>query len=159
MVSEGESAPQFTAPLANGSVDEFDLGEAIDEDAPVVLAFFPGAFTGVCTHEMNEFQNRLDDFASAGATVYGLSVDLPYALNEFREQEGLSFGLISDSSRDIVDQFDISMDFAASEVYDLAKRSVFVIDGEGTIRYAWVSDDASLEPDYDEVLAAAEAAA
>ena len=159
MVSPGDPAPEFTAPLANGDVAEFDLAAAIASDAPVVLAFFPAAFTGTCTSEMNAFQDRLDAFAEAGATVYGVSVDLPFALNEFREQEGLSFGMISDSQRDVVDAYGVEMDFESTGVYDIAKRAVFVIDGDGTIRYAWVSDDAGVEPNYDEVEAAAEQAA
>jgi len=152
MVDEGDTAPDFTAPLANGDVDSFTLSEHLDE-APLVLAFFPGAFTGVCSHEMNEFQNKLEEFQAAGASVYGISVDSPFALNEFREKLGLQFDLISDAEKDIIDAYDIPMDFADLGVYDVAKRSVFVVDADGEVRYAWISDDPGVEPDYDEVLA------
>ena len=98
MVEAGDEAPDFTAPLANGDVDEFTLSENLD-DAPLVLAFFPGAFTSVCTHEMNAFQDRIENFEEVDATVYGISVDSPFSLNEFRDQLGLEFELISDVNR------------------------------------------------------------
>jgi len=151
MVSTGDEAPTFTAPLADGDVDSFTLDDRLDE-APIVLAFFPGAFTGVCTHEMNTFQDRLGEFSDAGATVYGVSIDTPFSQNEFKEKLGLEFDLLSDTNREIIDEWDISMDFAELGVDGVAKRSVFVIDGDGVVQYAWVSDDPGVEPDYDEVI-------
>ncbi|WP_137283337.1 redoxin domain-containing protein [Halorussus salinisoli] len=157
MVEVGDDAPDFTAPLANGDVEEFTLSENLD-DAPVVLAFFPGAFTGVCTTEMATFEEELDQFEDADATVYGVSVDAPFSLNEFRDQEDLSFGLISDSNKEIIDAYDAEMDFADMGYYGVAKRSVFVVDSDGEVTYEWVSDDPGVEPDYEEVREAAEAA-
>jgi len=148
MVSEGDKAPDFTAPLANGDVDEFTLSEAL-EDGPVVLAFFPGAFTGVCSHEMNEFQDRLASFEDLGVAVCGVSVDSPFAQNAFRDELGLEFGLVSDSGKEVIDSYGISMDFVDLGVPGVAKRSVFVVDSDGTVSYAWVSDDPGVEPDYD----------
>ena len=154
MVSVGDTAPDFTAPLADGDVGEVTLSAAV-EDGPVVLAFFPGAFTSVCSHEMEAFDERLDELDAAGVDIYGVSVDTPFALNAFREELGLGFPLVSDSQRDIVDAYDIAMDFTAMGVYDLAKRAVFVVDEDRTVTYAWVSDDPGVEPDYDAVLDAA----
>jgi len=158
MVTEGDTAPDFTAPLANGDVDSFTLSENLDE-APIVLAFFPGAFTSVCSHEMTAFRDRIEEVEEAGATLYGISVDSPFALNEFRDKLELSFDLISDAEKEIVDAYDLTMDFDELGVYDVAKRSVFVVDSDGEITYAWVSDDPGVEPDYDEVLEAAADAA
>ena len=156
MVSVGDTAPDFTAPLADGDVGEVTLSAAV-EDGPVVLAFFPGAFTSVCSHEMEAFDERLDELDAAGVNIYGVSVDTPFALNAFREELGLGFPLVSDSQRDIVDAYDIAMDFTAMGVYNLAKRAVFVVDTDRTVSYAWVSDDPGVEPDYDEVLSAVRA--
>jgi peroxiredoxin len=155
MVDEGDTAPDFTAPLANGDVDSITLSETVG-DGPVVLAFFPGAFTGVCSHEMNTFQDHLDDFEDAGATVRGISVDSPFALNAFRDELDLSFDLVSDADKEIIEDYDIPMDFAELGVHDVAKRSVFVLDDDREVTYAWVSDDPGVEPDYEEVLAAVE---
>jgi len=157
MVSTGDDAPAFTAPLADGDIGSFSLTEALDSDAPVVLAFFPGAFTSVCSHEMQTFEQRLDDLADAGGTVYGVSIDSPFALNAFREKLSLSFDLVSDVNRDIIEAYDVSMAFEAVGIERLAKRAVFVIDGERTVTYAWVSDDPGVEPDYDEVIRAIDA--
>ncbi|WP_018258303.1 redoxin domain-containing protein [Halomicrobium katesii] len=156
MLSTGDEAPSFTAPLANGDIESFTLADRLDE-APIVLAFFPGAFTGVCTHEMNTFQDRLDDFSEAGASVYGVSIDTPFSQNEFRDKLGLEFDLLSDSNREIVDEWGLSMDFDELGVDGVAKRSVFVIDGDGVVQYAWVSDDPGVEPEYDDVLDAVDA--
>jgi len=157
MVSEGDSAPDFTAPLADGDIGEFTLSDRLDE-APLVLAFFPGAFTSVCSHEMTEFRDRMESFESMGATVYGISVDSPFALNEFRDKLDLDFGLISDADKEIIEAYDIGMDFAELGVHDVAKRAVFVVNGDGEVTYAWISDDPGVEPDYDEVESAADAA-
>jgi len=92
--------------------------------------------------------------AEAGGTLYGVSIDSPFALNEFRDQLSLSFDLISDVNREIIEAYDVAMDFDAIGVENLAKRAVFVVDAGGTIRYAWVSDDPGVEPDYDEVIEA-----
>ena len=151
MVSDGDDAPDFTAPLAHDQLGEFTLSERLGE-APLVLAFFPGAFTEVCSHEMEAFQDRLAEFREAGASVYGISVDTPFALAEFRDQLGLEFGLVSDTNRGIIDAYDLSMDFSHVGVRDLAKRAVLVVEGSGAVTYAWVSDDPGREPDYDEVL-------
>ena len=153
MISVGDEAPDFTAPLANGDVAEVSLSDAV-ADGPVVLAFFPGAFTSVCSHEMEAFEDRLGEFAEAGVIVYGVSIDTPFALNAFREELGISFDLISDSNRDIVDAYGLAMDFTALGVHDLAKRAVFVVDEDRTVTYSWVSDDPGVEPDYDEVVGA-----
>ena len=159
MVDTDDTAPEFSAPLANGDLGEtFALVERLEE-APIVLAFFPGAFSSVCTGEMRTFQDRLGAFADAGASVYGVSVDSPFALNAFREDSGLEYDLISDPNHDVVDAYDVGMGFDALGIDEVAKRAVFVVDGDGTITYAWESDDPGVEPDYDEVEAAARDAA
>ncbi len=159
MVNTGDTAPDFTAPLANGDLGEtFTLSERLDE-APLVLAFFPAAFSSVCTGEMATFQDRLAAFEDAGASIYGISVDLPFSLNEFREDTGLEYDLISDESHDIVESYGVTMGFDGLGIHEVAKRAVFVVNGDGEITYAWTSDDPGVEPDYDEVEEAAQQAA
>ena len=157
MVTVGDEAPDFTAPLANGSVESFTLSDHLDE-APLVLAFFPAAFTGTCTTEMSTVEEQLADFEAVGASIYGISIDTPFTLNEFRAQNELSFPLISDTNRELIELYDASMDFANLGVHNVAKRSVFVVDSDGTVTYTWQSDDPSIEPDYDAIEEAAAAA-
>jgi len=156
MVQKRESAPDFTAPFATqDDVDEFTLSESLG-DGPVVLAFIPGAFTGVCTDEMCEFRDSLADFESLDASVYGVSVDGPFAQQAFAEKNDLNFGLISDFSREIIADYDVVLESLAGIYGPVAKRSVFVLDDEGTVTYRWVSDDPGVLPDFEEVRAAVE---
>jgi peroxiredoxin len=156
MVDVGDDAPTFSAPMTtpSGDIEEFSLADATD-DGPIVLAFFPGAFTSVCASEMTTFRDRLDDLTDAGASLYGVSVDSPFALEEFATQNNLNFPLVSDIAKEVIDAYDVSMDFDALGVEGVAKRAVFVVDADGTVTYEWVSDDPGIEPDYEEVEAAA----
>ncbi|WP_251344166.1 redoxin domain-containing protein [Haloplanus halophilus] len=153
MVDIGDAAPDFTVPLANGDVESFTLSEHLDE-APIVLAFFPAAFTSTCTTEMCTFRDRLANFEDVGATVYGISVDLPYTLNEFRRENDLNFGLLSDERRELIDAYGVTDTFSPVDMR-VAQRAVFVVDGDGTITYRWVGDDPKQEPDYEAVREAA----
>ena len=151
MLDTDQAAPDFTAPVATGDVESITLSERLPDEAPIVLAFFPGAFTSVCTSEMCTFRDRLSAFERLEATVYGVSVDSPFALNEFRDQNDLGFDLISDFEKELIDAYDVRTDFAALGIYGLADRAVFVVDESGTITYAWVGDNPGLEPEYDAI--------
>jgi peroxiredoxin len=158
MVDVNDDAPDFTAPLANGDVESFTLSEHLDE-APLVLAFFPGAFTEPCTNEMAAFRDDISEYEDVGATVYGISVDSPVVLNEFREQNDLNFGLISDSDKEIIDKYGVRLDDFVDMGYAASQRAVFVVDADGTITHKWVADEPSNLPDFDEIQQAAADAA
>ena len=120
----------------------------------VVLAFYPGAFTGVCTTEMCTFRDRMDGLNSLNAQVLGISVDGAFAQKAFSDQNNLNFPLLSDFQREAVNQYDLAIpNFAGMEGYIASKRAVYVVDGEGVVRYAWVGPNPGVEPDYDEVQA------
>jgi len=157
MVSTGESAPTFTATLGTSDHEDFDVADRLG-DGPVVLAFFPGAFTPPCTNEMVAFQERLSDFEAAGATVLGVSADSPFSQGAFREQHGIEFDLISDMDGEAIREYGLEMDIPDLGLYGNANRAVFVVDEEGTVVYDWVADDPTNEPDYDAVLDAVESA-
>jgi peroxiredoxin len=158
MVAEGDSAPDFTAKLASDEPDEFTLSERLGE-APLVLAFFPGAFTPPCTNEMVAFQDDLDALRDTGATLYGISADSPFSQAAFQDEHGLEFDLVSDMDRDVIDAYDVNLDIDDLGLQGVAERAIFVVDGDGEITYSWVADDPTNEPDYDAVHEAAEAAA
>lgn len=157
MVDVGDTAPDFTAPAAVGGVESMTLSDAL-ADGPVVLAFFPGAFTSVCTSELCSFRDRLGAFEDVNASVFGVSADSPFALDEFREQHDLSFPLVSDFEKEIIDAYGVRTSFDHVGLEGLAKRAVFVVDSDGEVTYAWVSDDPGVEPDYDAVTEATAAA-
>jgi len=121
----------------------------------VVLAFYPAAFTGVCEKEMCSFRDSLAALNSLNAAVFGVSVDAPFANKAFAERNALNFALLSDYRREVVRAYGVAHDdFAGMPGYTAAKRSVFVIDGDGVVRYAWVAPNPGVEPNYDEVKAA-----
>ena len=158
MVTEGDSAPDFTAKLAGDEPEAFTLSEQFDE-APLVLAFFPGAFTPPCTNEMVAFQDDLDALRETGATLYGISADSPFSQAAFQDEHGLEFDLVSDMDRAAIEAYDVPLDIDDLGLQGVAERAIFVIDGNGEITYSWVADDPTNEPDYDAVHEAAEAAA
>ena len=157
MVSTGDTAPTFTATYRGSDHETFDL-DAYLGDGPVVLAFFPGAFTPPCTNEMVALQEHLGRFEDAGATVFGVSADSAFSLEAFADEYDLDFPLVSDMDGDAIAAYDLTLDIADLGLYDIANRAAFIVDDEGTVTYAWVADDPTNEPDYDELVEAVEAA-
>jgi peroxiredoxin len=153
MAATGDTAPTFEATVANGEVEAFDLTDELG-DGPVVLAFFPGAFTPPCSNEMVALQNHLGDFEAAGATVFGVSADSAFSLNAFREEHGVEFDLVSDMGRNAISAYDLEIDIEELGLLGVSNRAVFVLDEDGTVIYEWVADDPTTEPDYEELLAA-----
>lgn len=140
-------------------VSDFELmshhGEAVKlseqlKNGPVVLAFFPMAFTGVCTAEMCEFRDTLKEFESLKATVFGISVDSRFSLKAFAEQQNLNFNLLSDFNKEVAGSLGILYeDFLGMK--GVAKRSVFVVNTDSTVAYKWTTDNAGDRPDLGEV--------
>jgi peroxiredoxin len=147
----GAKAPQFT--LVDTELKARSLGDFSGKN--VVLAFYPAAFTGVCQKEMCTFRDALNDFTGANTAVLGVSVDSPFANKEFAGKNGLNFPVLSDIAREAIRQYDVVFnDLAGVKGFTVAKRSVFVIDKQGVIRYRWVAPEPKVEPNYDEVKAA-----
>lgn len=151
MAQVSEKAPHFT--LIDSARKQVSLSDFAGKT--VVLVFIPAAFTGVCTKELCSFRDSIAAFNDVGATVLAIDVDAPFTNAAFAEKNGLNFPILSDYDRKAVRAFGIAHDdFAGMAGYTAAKRSVFVIDGEGVIRYAWVAPNPGVEPSYDEVKAA-----
>jgi peroxiredoxin len=149
MPEVGDPAPDFTVPMAGGDayddVEPFTLSAALP-DGPVVLAFFPAAFTGGCTEELCTFRDELASFESLEAQVYGISVDLPFALNVFSMEQGLTFPLLSDFDQEAIEAYDVVLE-GLHGLSGVAERSVFVVDTDGVVRYRWVREDGN--PDFE----------
>jgi peroxiredoxin len=144
-VEVGRHVPDV--PLVNADRKRVTLAELLGR--PTVLVFFPGAFTGVCTKEACTFRDSMSEFNDIKAQVVGISVDSPYAQKAFVEANGLNFPMYSDFSRNAVRAFDIEdPNFAGGLLPGVAKRSVFVVDRDGVVRWRWVSDNPGVEPDY-----------
>lgn len=140
-------------------ISDFELvahdGEAVKlseklQEGPVVLAFFPAAFTGVCTAEMCEFRDTLKQFEELNATVLGVSVDIRFSLAEFAKQQDLNFPLLSDFNKEVISALGVRDDNFIG-MKGVAKRSVFVIKPDFTVAYQWVAENPGQRPDLDEV--------
>jgi len=153
----GDSAPRFEATLGTSDHEDFALEDHLG-DGPVVLAFFPGAFTPPCTNEMVALQEHLEEFQDAGATVFGVSADSPFSQGAFRKEHGIAFDLVSDMSGDATRAYGLEIDIPELGLYGIANRAVVVLDEDETVSYRWVADDPTNEPDYDELLDAVESA-
>jgi len=115
----------------------------------LVLAFFPGAFTGPCTKEMCTFRDSLQNLPGE---VVAVSVNDPFTNKAFADTHNLKFPILSDYTRDTVRRLNIfHNDFVGLKGYTAAKRSVFILDQNGVVRYKWVSEDPMKEPNYDEI--------
>ena len=149
-----EQAPSFALPEAPGKM--VDVGEVIGT-APVVLLFFPLAFSPVCTTEFCTFRDDWSAWDSLGAKVFGISIDSPFAVARFREIENLPFPLLSDFNKEIAPMYGAFHEDLMG-LKGVAKRAAFVINRDGEIIYAWVSDDPGVQVDFDAIRAAVESA-
>lgn len=147
-VKIGDQAPDIELPLAGGQ-GKFKLSDYKGKQ-PVVLLFFPLAWTSVCTSEMCNIRDDYHRYTGTNAKVVGISVDSPFALAKFKAEENLPFDLASDFNRDAVEKYGAKYDELLG-FKGVAKRSAFVIDKEGKVVYAQVNDDAKQLPDFAKV--------
>ncbi len=149
----GQQAPEFT--LKNTAKESISLSDY--HGKTVILAFYPGAFTGVCDKEMCAFQDNMAKLNDVSAAVVGISVDSPWANAEFARKYNLQFELLSDIDREVVTAYDASFTgLGGIEGYVSANRVVIVVDKSGVIRHRWVAENPGVEPDYDAIVAVAE---
>ena len=145
-VDVGSTAPDFT--LTNQDRQPVTL--SAQRGKPVVLAFFPAAFSSVCTKELCTFRDSIAKLEQANAQVYGISVDTFFALKAFHDHEKLSFPLLSDFNKQVIREYGVFNEDMIG-LKGIAKRAVFVIDKDGVVRHREVLEDARNEPDYEKV--------
>jgi peroxiredoxin len=147
-IKVGDKALGFTLPdtdLKPRSLKDF-LGRK------VVLAFFVGAFTSVCTKEMCTFRDSIARLTSLKAQVVGVAVSDPFSNKAFAEKNILPFPILSDYKREVVKTYGLELpDFAGLKGYTVAKRSIFIVDKNGTVRYVWITENPAVEPNYAEI--------
>lgn len=128
----GSKAPDFT--LINTEKKEVSLKDFAGKT--LVINFFPAAFTGVCTEQMCSNRDDLNFYSSLGATVVGVSVDMPFTLGVFKTQNNINFDLLSDFNKTMIRDYDMYLEDFALGLKGVAKRGVTVVDGSGTVVYA-----------------------
>ena len=143
----GAKAPDFT--LTSQDRAPVTLSEELKK-GPVVLAFFPAAFSGTCTKEMCTFRDTMSELNRLSANVLGVSTDTFFALKAWADAQHFAFPLLSDYNKTVIRQYGVvNPDMIGLK--DIAKRATFVIDRSGTVRYREILDDARNEPDYAKV--------
>lgn len=147
-IKVGQKAPDFT--LTDSEFKSRRLQDLLIEK--LVIAFYPGAFTSVCAKEMCTFRDSMARLNNLRAQVIAISVNDPFSNQAFAEANRLNFTLLSDYNREVVTLYGVELkDFAGFKGYTAAKRSVFILDEKGVVRYVWVSEDPGVEPDYREI--------
>ena len=143
-VEVGSKAPDFT--LLNQDREPVTLSTELGNGS-VVLAFFPGAFSGTCTKEMCTLRDTMSNFRDVNAKVLGISTDTFFTLKAWGDREKLGFPLLSDYNKEVIGKYGV-VNADMIGLKNIAKRAVFVIDRSGIVRFREVLEDARNEPDY-----------
>ncbi len=143
----GQQAPDFQL----HDTDKNPVALSAQKGKNVVLLFFPAAFTSVCTREMCTVRDKLARFNDMNTQVYGISVDMPFSLKIFKEQQQINFPLLSDFNKEAATAYETIYENWLMGMRGVAKRSAFVIDKEGKIAYAEVLENAGEEPNYEAI--------
>lgn len=149
-IQVGNEAPDFSLLDAFGK-DPVTLSE--HRGQPVVLMFVPLAFSGTCTEELCHIGENWNQWGALGASVYAISIDSPFSNQQWRKEMDVPFPILSDFNKKAARAFGVLQDDFFG-LHGVAKRSVFVVDGEGRVAYSWVSDNPGVLPPFDEVAGA-----
>jgi len=143
MVEVGQKAPDFTMPSDEGTAVTLskELGKG-----PIVLSWYVFDFTGVCTGQLCSLRDEFADLQKHGATVFGVSTDGPHSHKAFREMHHIQYPLLSDWNKKASRAFGVLYD-KLGDLEGVSKRSVFVLDRNGVVRYKWVTEDPKVPPD------------
>jgi peroxiredoxin len=150
MPEVGDRAPDFMLYDAERKVR--NLSEFLVPGRRTILAFFPGAFTSTCTTEMCTFRDMYGELEKMNGMVVGISVDSPFAQKAFAEKHGLTFPLLCDFKRELIEKYEVVWkNLGGVEGYNSANRAIFVVDGSGTIVFKWIAEGPGKLPDFEAV--------
>ena len=143
-------APPFTLPRKTAEgLEEVSLSSNFGKRKTVLL-FFPLSFTSVCQDELSTVSSGVDDYRELNAAVWGISVDSPFSQEAFAEKAGIGIPLLSDFNKEVSAAYEVQFE-ELKGLRGVAKRSAFVIDEDGVIRYSWSSDNPRDLPPFDEI--------
>ena len=146
-IETGTKAPEFT--LYNSEKTKVSLSDYKGKN--VLLLFFPLAFTGTCTKELCGVRDNISQYNNSNAEVMGISVDSLYTLSKYKEEQQLNFQLLSDFNKDVSAAYGSLYHTFGYGMQGVSKRSAFLIDKEGIIRYAEVLENATEIPDFEAI--------
>ena len=143
----GQLAPDFT--LYDSSKNKVTLSDFRGQS--VLLLFFPLAFTSTCTTELCSIRDNLSFYNNVNASVFGISVDSLHTLAKYKELQNLNFTLLSDFNKDISRMYGTIYEMFGYNMKGVSKRSAFIIDKIGLIKYVEVLENANEQPNFKEI--------
>lgn len=143
----GKPAPEFT--LHDSEKNKVSLADFKGKN--VLLLFYPQAFTGVCTKELCAVRDDISRYSNVDAQVLGISVDSVFTLAKFKEEQQYNFPLLSDFNKEVSALYDCLYSNWILDMKGVSKRSAFVIDKTGIVRYAEVLENAGEVPDFNAI--------
>ena len=143
----GSPAPQFT--LVSAALTEVSLSDY--KGKKVVIHFFPMAFTGVCTTQLCTMRDNFGYYDGLNAVILGISVDSPFTLAKFKEENNYQFNLLSDFNKEVSTAYGAIYEQFAFGLKGVSKRAAFVIDEEQNIIYAEVLESAGDLPNFEAI--------
>jgi peroxiredoxin len=146
-IEVGQLAPDFT--LFDSEKKQVRLSELKGQN--VLLLFFPLAFTSTCTKELCSIRDNIAWYNNAHAKVLGISVDSLHTLAKYKEEQKLNFTLLSDFNKDVSAAYGSLYELFGYNMRGVSKRSAFVINKEGIVRYAEVLENAGEIPHFEEI--------
>lgn len=146
-IQVGQAAPDFT--LFDSDKKQVTLSE--QKGNKVLLLFFPQAFTGVCTKELCSVRDNIATYNDTNAKVFGISVDSVFTLAKFKEEQQFNFPLLSDFNKEVSKAYNCLYKKWILNMKGVSKRSAFIIDKSGIIRYAEVLESAGDVPDFEKI--------
>ncbi len=146
-ITAGQPAPDFS--LYDSEKKQTTLSD--NRDTNVVLLFFPLAFTSVCTAELCAVRDNLNWYNTVNAKVFGISVDSPQTLAKFKEEQQLNFTLLSDFNKEASRAYGSIYEMFGLNMKGVSKRSAFVINKQGLVKYAEVLENAGEQPDFNKI--------
>ena len=149
-IQKGDPAPQFT--LVSSEKQEVSLSDY--KGKKVILHFFPFAFTSVCTAQLCTMRDNFGYYDGLNAQIFGISVDSPFVLAKFKEENNYQFPLLSDFNKTVSTAYGCLYEEFAFGMKGVSKRAAFVIDEDQNIVYAEVLDVATDLPDFNAIAAA-----
>ena len=146
-VSIGDKAPGFT--LRDTDTNEISLSDYQGKN--VLVLFFPLAFTGVCTKELCGIRDELAVYQNLDTDILAISVDSPFTLAKFKTEQSYNFPLLSDFNKEISRAYGSLYEDFVLGLKGVSKRSAFIIDKEGTVKYAEILDNAGEIPNFEKI--------
>ncbi len=146
-IAIGEKAPSFT--LRDTKTNEVSLSDYRGKN--VLVLFFPLAFTGVCTTELCGIRDEITKYEDLNTDILAISVDSPFTLGKFKEEQSYNFPLLSDFNKEVSRSYGSLYEDFVLGLKGVSKRAAFIIDKEGTVKYSEILDNAGDMPNFEKI--------